>query len=532
MKALSLWIESPVTRKIAARTLLVLGVTWLVFRFVGLEASPPGFFIDEARPAVHAMCLAETGRDAEGKPWPLYSTATGGGNHTLALLFFDVVWMKVFGKSIAAFRAGAAFWILVTAFGLFFLTRDLAAMVPETAGESSDEESARSSRKVLPWMVLLAALLSPWSFQFSRVAWDLPVAPAYMILSLVGLVRCHRGDKFSIVWALFAGICASLAMTAYAPLRAVVPLVLALVGGLLLTVTRTWSVRWTFIKGLLAAAVAATIAFWPTLRMLADGKVNDRMNNVAIWRPDWVSAHKGELPRWEFLVKNFLDNLALHLRPSFLFMSGDESLRHSSQIEGHLSPLDMLALALVGGMVLLLLLRLMRAKTPLLEVSGPTLPATTRSLVVIAFAAVLCGFFGLVPAALTFEAIPHAGRAIGAWPFVPVFSGTVLAIAWGRRRWVAPLLAIVALGHTIYFLPLYFHAYDNAAKHWFMREMPDEIRKERLENPTVTIQQIISDHFGYSYYYDEVPRYYLMSEAKMGCEEAKSLVQGWRAAGK
>jgi hypothetical protein len=503
-----------------------------VFRFIGLEASPPGFFIDEARPAVHAMCLAETGKDAEGKPWPLYSTATGGGNHTFVLLYFDIVWMKLFGKSIAAFRAASAFWILVTAFGLFFLARSLAAMVPESSVEEPDGEADRSTRKALPWMILLAALLSPWSFQFSRVAWDLPVAPAYMILALVGMVRCHRGGKIAIVWALFAGICAALAMTAYAPLRAVVPLVLTVVGLVLLSVTQEWSARWTFIKGMLAAALAATAVFWPTISMMADGKINDRTNNVAIWRPDWVSAHAGSLPRWEFLIKNFLDNFALHLRPSFLFISGDESLRHSPQIEGQLSPVDMLALALVGGLMILLLLRLVRGKTPVLEVAAPILPATTRSFVGIAFIAMLCAFCGLVPAALTFEAIPHAGRAIGAWPFIPVFSGTVLAIAWGRRKWVVPVLAIVALAHTIYFLPLYFYAYDGAAKHWFMRDMPDVIRAERRANPAATIPQIISDHFGYSYYYDEVPRYYLMSEAKMGCEEAKILVQGWRAAGK
>ena len=129
MKPLT-WFANLTQHKAATATLFVLGATWLLIRFYGLGFSPPGFFMDEAAPAVHAMCLAETGKDADGKVWPLYSTAAGGGQHPLTLMAFDIVWMKIFGTSREAFRAVAAFWILLTAFGLFFLARDIVPLMP------------------------------------------------------------------------------------------------------------------------------------------------------------------------------------------------------------------------------------------------------------------------------------------------------------------------------------------------------------------------------------------------------------------
>ncbi len=520
------WFGTPTWRKAATASLFAVGATWLVIRFCGLGVSPPGFFMDEAAPAVHAMCLAENGKDADGNAWPLYSSAAGGGHHPLTLIGFDIVWMKVFGTSRAAFRAVSAFWILVTAFGLFFIARDLSALIPSEPGEGARREAIR----VFPWMVLLAALLSPWGFQFSRVGWEAPLAPAYMILALLGMLRCHQDGRRAIPWSIVTGLCAAASMTSYPPLRAVVPFVLVAAGALLLAVTREWNARWTFIRSLFVAGLVAAAGFAPTLRMLTDGKINARMNNVAIWNDRWVHDNAGEMDRWLFLVKAFFDNLALHLRPSFLFISGDASLRLSPQLSGQLSPVDILAVALVAWMAILLIVRFVRGRPPLPGSPGLILSSATRWLTAIAMAALLGVFLGLVPAALTYEAIPHAMRAIGAWPFVALFTGAVLALAWSYRAWVAPVLALAAMGHTVHYLPAYFHAYDKAANHWFMRDMTDVLEKERHQIPAKTAKQTIMEHLAYSYSYDEVTRYYLMTEAKMNCEESASTLRAYREA--
>ena len=47
----------------------------------------------------------------------------------------------------------------------------------------------------------------------------------------------------------------------------------------------------------------------------------------------------------------------------------------------------------------------------------------------------LAWFLATLPAALTWEGIPHALRSIGAWPCVVLFTGAVLAGGWAARRW-------------------------------------------------------------------------------------------------
>jgi hypothetical protein len=519
-KLIDFFLVSPLSRRLALGTLVAVGLLWLVIRFCGLENSPPGFFLDEATAAVHAMCLAERGKDAYGVAWPLYSRGAipEGGQHPLTLLAFDVLWLKIFGTSRAAFRAVSAFWFVVTSLGLLLLTRDLAGLIP---AKSADEPKS-SARRAFPWMVLLSALLSPWSFQFSRIAWECPLGPAFMVLALVGVVRSHRGGRLALVWAAFAGFCAAASMTSYAPFRLVMPLLLTTAVAILLAITGTRRARLKFVGGMFVAAIAAVAFFSPTLRMLLSGKITQRMNTVAIWNPTWMSEHMGQMRRTTFLVTTFLDNLLAHLQPSFLFVRGDANLRHSPQISGQLSPVDILALALVCGTAARILWGLIRGRSPLPKVTEGFLTDSSRWLMAIALCAILGGFFAVVPSALTWEGVPTALRSIGAWPFVALFSGAVLAMAWSRLPGVPALLAIVALVYTLLFLPAYFHAYDvdRAERFWFMRDLPDAIASERLKQQPKSLGQIISANLGYSYNYDEVSRYYLMSQANMKCSQA------------
>jgi len=525
MKKLLDWFLSPPLRKVALATLIAVGLVWLVIRFCGLEVSPPGFFLDEATAAVHAMCLSETGKDAYGVAWPIYSRGAiaGGGQHPLTLLAFDVLWMKVFGTSRAAFRAVSAFWFVVTSLGLFLMARDLAALIP--AKSAHDPES--SAKRAFPWLVLLSALLSPWSFQFSRIAWECPLGPAFMVLALVGVVRSHRGGKLALVWSSFCGLCAAASMMSYAPFRAVVPFVLTMAVTLLFAVTRERRARWKFLGSMVAAAFAAGVLLWPTVRMLLSGKITNRMNAVAIWNPTWMSEHMRGMGRGAFLVMTFFDNLLAHLQPSFLFGRGDANLRHSPQISGHLSPVDALALALVCWVVVRVLWGLVRGRSPLPKAPEGSLTDTSRWLIGVSLGAIVGGFFAVVPSALTWEGVPTALRAIGAWPFVALFSGAVLAMAWNRLPGLPALLALVALVHTVLFLPAYFHAYDKAESYWFMRDLPDAIASESRKKTPKTVPQTVSDNLGYAYGYDEVPRYYLMSQAKVNCRAAVGALESF-----
>lgn len=51
---------------LAALALLLAGL--IASRFIGLDQSPPGFYVDEAAIAAQVMCLRSTGGDAQENP--------------------------------------------------------------------------------------------------------------------------------------------------------------------------------------------------------------------------------------------------------------------------------------------------------------------------------------------------------------------------------------------------------------------------------------------------------------------------------
>src|SRR5262245_38510897 len=87
-----------------------------VARFLYLERSPPGFWIDESAGASNIICIRETGHDGYGVKLPLFATAAknSGGYFTPAFLYSGVLWTSVFGDSIFSFRALAAFVVTLT----------------------------------------------------------------------------------------------------------------------------------------------------------------------------------------------------------------------------------------------------------------------------------------------------------------------------------------------------------------------------------------------------------------------------------
>jgi hypothetical protein len=61
-----------------------------------------------------------------------------------------------------------------------------------------------------------------------------------------------------------------------------------------------------------------------------------------------------------------------------------------------------------------------------------------------------------------------------------------------------------------------------------MREMTDVIEQDTHAPFPKSVPAIVSEHMAYSYQYDEIPLYYLMSGAKVDCETAKTAVAAFR----
>jgi hypothetical protein len=506
-------------------------------RFWGLDWSPPGFFMDEAYIGAHVLCLAHTGHDADGRPWPLFSPSGGGGFASPTHLYPAAAWVRCFGGSIVSLRAYAAFTMTIAIVGLYFLARRL--MGPRGAIYTT-----------------LAASLSPFLFQFSRMAFDDPAAfllgltwgaffflrsgpggreaegesfsrPRYsggsernqrLPASGPGRGRAATGRRGSIEntpslalprttgrgnegttlgvsrissWrdAILSAAFLSLAAYAYPSGRIVLPFVFGL---LVWMKCRQRELRWSSIAVFAATGIVLCL---PLAIQTLQGGLMARYEAVGLFTAQYRHEHGLEGPRvWLAFLKNYL----LHLAPNFLFLHGDPNLRHNSQFSGELSWLDTAALVL-GVIFLATRWRKGGAKVDR----------------VIVFAAV--GFFvGILPAAITWEGLPHALRCAACWPFVALLTGRILARLEEEWRWSPPLFAGIAAVFAVGFLYHYFAIYPTKAEPYYQSLVKDAAEYGQASGDWDKFRTAARAEA----YDPHACRYFLMEYAGMDCRQA------------
>jgi dolichyl-phosphate-mannose-protein mannosyltransferase len=389
-------------------------------RFVALDVSPPGFYIDEAAIAAQVICVRQSGKDIFGTPWPLFSPVLGGGYVTPPYLYSGIAWTAVFGDSIVAFRSIAALFGALTVVGVFCLAQAL------------------WRRRPVSGLAALCASLSPWGFLFSRIAWDPPLAPCLFVWGLFLLLQDSRWPRLS---AGLGGISVALACYSYPPMRVQAALTIPVCLLLAYRRGRRWAVIAPF-------AITLSVALIPLARMMMSSQFQGRSSYLSIFNEHYLSQFGGfSVP---LVLRLFFGNLATHLSPGYLFWSGDRNLRHSTQASGEWGALEILGLATALGLLL--------ARRSIWRDRGEAL---SLGLTVIAYV------FALVPAALTWEANPHALRSIGGYPFVALLAG--FALARGIEVWprLPAVILIVALVCGGWYFWDFFTRYPGRAAAWF-----------------------------------------------------------------
>jgi 4-amino-4-deoxy-L-arabinose transferase-like glycosyltransferase len=403
--------------------LMLFALGWCVMRFIGLEKVPYGLSTDETLSGLHVACLAQTGAAADGQRWPLFANGFAGGLYTPTYLYSLYAWTRLFGISISAVRGFSAAVTVAGIIGVGMLARTLAGR-----------------RAAL--LAVTAAALSPWSFQVSRLAVDAPMACALLVWAVYLFLRSPRTG-----WALGSGVVMAAAAYTYPPVRVEAALVI-----LLLLVVERRRLRPARLGVFFGAIIVLTI---PILIRMFDSEFLGRAKSLSILSDDYIRANRGHLTPATFVWKQLLENLFEHLRPSYLFFTGDANLRHSTQIMGELGWLDILAVASVG---LALAVLVYRAFHPVPAASSSPPEPPSRLWLVAACGALAFGF-AVLPAALCWEGLPHALRSMGGWPAVALFTGAVLAAAWERSPLVPVLALVLAAAQTIHFVPYYFSVY-------------------------------------------------------------------------
>ena len=385
-------------------------------RFWRLDAVPAGFYIDEAAGATQIICISQMGIDLYGDHFPLFSAGGADALYTPFYIYGQILWTYFFGITPTGFRSFVAATSCLTIFFLYLWARRLGG-------------------KRFAFYVAFSASISPWAFQFSRIAWDPPVAVLFLV---AGLWASSLRRYWWIAGILFAG-----AAYSYSPMRISAVILLALLPALRLR-------QKVLIFGVMLLSCI------PLIMEMSKPYFLERSKFLAIWGQHGLNPYAYFTP--SELLKVFYHNLLSHLNLDFLLLHGDGNLRHGIPNFGVLSWLDGLSLlALITILPILLYQRVLNKKEFLKSWQG---------------VALIVGFIGvmanLIPASLTVNT-PHALRSIGVYPFIAILTGLALYYLDEKlkSKWILTISIIIGLGFFSTYLYKYFGAYTSQSAEVF-----------------------------------------------------------------
>lgn len=375
-----------------------------LFHFIGLEYSPPGFYMDEAFGAVQALCIQLSGQDFLGNPLPLFAVNAVGNVYTPPFLYGEVLWTFIFGNSVTGFRSFIGFVTSLTILFIYLFVKN------------------RVGSKAALW-VAFAGSIMPWSFIFSRIAWDPPLATLFISMFLWS----STFKKYN--W--IAGVFLAFAAYSYPPMRLMAPVLLVLMPGV--------SLRFKLINMLVAGFVCMPLAWY----MLSNQDFMIRSHMMAIWSPFYGNPFRNY--EIDALLKVIWINFSSHFGFNFLFLHGEHSLRSSIQTFGMLSWLDLFAYAII----------------PIFLIWGKF---RTKGLIIFTLAEkqlIYLGIIGVIlsciPSSLTHEGVPNAVRSLTMWLFFSLLTG--MLISKFLEKVPSPFIRLGLLGMGISFFVLFLFSY-------------------------------------------------------------------------
>jgi len=380
---------------------VVLGVAVVLAIFLrahDIATNPPELFEDEISGAMSAWSVVTTGHDVIADHLPLFTTRLGPQLPLYGLA--TVPFQAVLGHTVLAVRLPAVLFGVADVLLLY-------ALVVALGG------------KRLGLITAAVAAVLPWAVHFSRIGWD---NAAYPPVLLAGLLLLHGAlRRADARWAIAAAVVLALSVYTYQIAILMTPLFALALAWPLRSRARELPVR----DVVTAVAAGLAIVAPYVWRTLAVPEFTARARSISTFADGVTGAS----------LATFVNNYLANLSPVYLFVSGDDNLRHGTG-RGELL-LWMLPFAVLGG--------------------AWCVTRAPRS--VLAFAALAWLALAPLPAAITDDGVPHAARGmlgIVAWPIVVAIGVDLAWRAIPRRRTVAAGFAILILAETgSYYRDLY-----------------------------------------------------------------------------
>lgn len=369
-----------------------------------------------------AYSLAQTGADHHGNAWPTVAFESFGDWKPSGYFYLAAAVIKVLGLSVFSVRLPSMLAGVSIVIGMYFFSKLLMQRFAATMPTKQKEVVAVLS-------VVLAAV-SSWLIMFSRAAWEVNVATAFLLWGSIIFLSSIKTRN--ILYLFPSALFFALSAYTYHATRVIAPLIfLGLLTTTFIEAVRTRQTKavsdsmlgW-FPKTEITLGMIFLALLIPLIVSMRSSTVTQRFaetsifSNVSIIEESNQAIELANTPgdryffhRYVLFTREILKNAFSHLSLDFLFIHGDNNKRHSTGFMGLLYYLDAV----------------------LLVVGAYALAKRYRTMGIVILAGVIVGLF---PASVSL-ATPHSLRILPIAPFVMV----VLALGaselyfWGRTNY-------------------------------------------------------------------------------------------------
>ncbi len=474
---------------IKKNTYLLLGLIVIlaaVLRFYGIGENPPSLTWDEVAWGYNSYSLSIDGRDEFGKFLPLAFLESFGDYKPPFYAYVGIVPIKLFGLTEFATRFPSAFFGTITVLLTYFLVVRI----------------FHKSKNAKLYALLSALILavSPWHIMLSRAAFEANVANTLIVAGVWLFLRGVQEKSWSIF---LSALCFVLSFYTFNTARIVSPL-------LVIVLSLGFYRELLKMKGkVLVSGIIGLVILLPALLFMLSPQAKTRFNEVNIFSDiTIIETINQEVANdnnawWSKILHNYrfayaaeyLNHYFDHLKPSFLFITGDGNPKFSTQDTGQLYLWD-LSFLIIG------ILLLIRKK----EGYWWIIP--------------LWLLIGIIPAASARET-PHALRIESALPTFQILIayGVVQLGIWAvrsfsRRVAVAGLsaVAIVLIMNVSYFWHGYTTHYANTFSgvwQYGYKEMFAHVAEIEDKYDTIYVTDILGRPYVYYLFYRKIdPEYF------------------------
>ena len=328
-------------------------IFFLLTRLYKISEIPPSVYWDEASIGYNAYSVLKTGKDEWGEFLPIHFRAFG--EFKLPVYIYSAIpFISIFDLNELSVRFPAVLFSL----GVVILTYLLAKRLSE------DEKVGLFASFFI--------VISPWFFIFSRTGYEATAGLMFYLLGILIFLQKINGMFF-----LLSVLSFILSAYSYNSFRIISPLTL-----LVLVLVNKDNVSQLMRKSTLWIIVSFTVsllAVWPIWKLYVYDAGISRFQTI------------GELST-SAVVRNYLS----HFDPYFLFIEGDNNLRHQQPNFGQLYLPELIPT--IAGLIYVLRSKLRYRWLPVVLI-----------------------FLAPIPAAITKES-PHALRSLSIVPFIHIIS--------------------------------------------------------------------------------------------------------------